>query len=469
MQAQFKRRGVKVAERVLIKGGVVVSVDPRSGVLREGDVLVEGDTIVEVAPRIDAGDCEVLDASEMIVMPGLVDSHRHLWQTLMRSDSVDQVSSDLHDTQWVALAAPCGPDDVYAAVLAGAADALNGGVTSVLDWCHVVNTPEHAEEDVRALRESGIRACFLYGTSKRPDGWAPPAEGWAHARALYEREFPGPLLTFGLAVPGPDATTMEEAATDVAAARELGVPVAIHIGIPQGREPKRSIRRLAEAGLLGPDMNFAHCCDATDEELRMLAAAGCTATACPTLELSFGMGVPVTGRLRDAGLRPAVGVDSVNATGGDMFDELRIGMLAERGRQAQAIFSRGREVESVEELAFTTREALESGTINGAHAMWSGNLVGSLAPGKKADIIMLRATDPNLAPLSDVVGAIVSGANSGNVDTVMVGGRIVKRGGRLTTIDVDRVHRLLVEARDRAYAYTDYPGMRPPAHAVTGS
>lgn len=195
----------------------------------------------------------------------------------------------------------------------------------------------------------------------------------------------------------------------------------------------------------------------------MLAAAGCTATACPTLEMSFGMGMPVTGRLRDAGVRPAVGVDSVNGTGGDMFDELRVALLCERSRRAQSIFASGQAIQSVDQLAFSSREALESGTVNGADAMWLGEQVGSLTPGKKADVILLRAIDLNLAPLSDLVGAIVCGANSGNVDTVMVDGTFVKRGGKLLTIDVDRVRRLLAEARDRAYAYDDYPGMRPPA------
>jgi 5-methylthioadenosine/S-adenosylhomocysteine deaminase len=156
-----------VGKRLLIKGGAIVSVDPAIGELREGDVLVEDDTIVEVGRSIAVDDCEVLDATGMVVMPGLVDSHRHLWQTLMRADSADQVGADLHDRQWPKVATPCRAEDVYAAVLAGAVDALNSGVTSVLDWCHVVNTPEHAEENVRALRESGIRARFLYGTSMR--------------------------------------------------------------------------------------------------------------------------------------------------------------------------------------------------------------------------------------------------------------------------------------------------------------
>jgi 5-methylthioadenosine/S-adenosylhomocysteine deaminase len=179
------------------------------------------------------------------------------------------------------------------------------------------------------------------------------------------------------------------------------------------------------------------------------------------------MGTPATGRIRDAGMRPAVGVDSVIASSGDMFEELRLGLLCERLRRAQMVFGQGRDVKSVGELAFTTREALESGTIGSAHAMWLGDRVGSLTPGKKADIILLRATDLNLAPLSDIVAAIVCGANSGNVDTVMVGGKIVKRDGKLVGIDVERIHALFIEARDRMFAYDNYQGMRPPALAAS--
>jgi 5-methylthioadenosine/S-adenosylhomocysteine deaminase len=466
-----------MAKRVLIKGGAVVSVDPSIGELRQGDLLVEGDTIAEVGPSIAADDAEVLDASGMVVMPGLVDSHRHLWQTGTRADSADHVFWDLVASQWPKIAALYRAEDVYATVLAGAVDALSAGITTVLDWCHVVNTPEHAEENVRALREIGIRSRFLYGASMARklhefEGETAHEDSWAHARELHEHEFrgrDGDLVTFGLAIQGPDVTTMEITETDCAAARELGVPIGVHVGAPEGPEPMLSIKRMSEAGLLGTDINFAHCCNSTDEELQLLAAAGGTATACPTLDMAFGMGTPATGRMRDAGLRPAVGVDSVIASSGDMFEEARLGLLYERLRRAQGVFAQGRDVKSVDELGFTTREALESMTINSAHAIWLGDVVGSLTPGKKADIIMLRATDWNLAPLSDMVAAIVIGANSGNVDTVMVGGRVVKRDGKLVGIDTERILRLFIESRDRMYAYDDYPGMRPPLAVAAAS
>jgi 5-methylthioadenosine/S-adenosylhomocysteine deaminase len=467
-----------MAKRLRIMGGAVVSADPKIGDLRQGDVLVEDDTIVDVAESIEATDAEVIDATGMVVMPGLVDSHRHFWQTGTRADSIDHVFWDLVASQWPKIAANYAAEDVYASVLAGAADALDAGVTTVLDWCHVVNTPEHFEENLRALREIGIRSRLLYGASMSRklheyEGEVEHEDSWAHARQIREREFSGDdgLITYGLAVQGPDVTTMEITADDIAAARELDVPIGFHIGAPQGPLPKASIKRLAEAGLLGPDMNFSHCCDNTDEEFRLLAEAGGRATACPTLDMAFGMGDPATGRMRDAGLRAAIGVDSVIAASGDLFEEARIGLLYERIRRADAVFETGVDVKSVDQLAFTTREALEAVTINGAHAMWLDDQVGSLKPGKKADVILLRGDDLNLLGLSDVVGTIIGCASRGNVDTVLVDGKVVKRGGTLVGIDVDRVRRLFVEARDRLFGYDDYPGMRPPAarHAVGAS
>ncbi len=463
-----------MSKRLLIKGGTVVSLDSVIGDLRVGDVLVEGDTIVEVGDTIAADDCEVIDAAGMVVMPGLVDSHRHLWQTGTRADSVDHVFWDLVASQWPKIAAYYSAEDVYACVLAGAADALSSGVTTVLDWCHVVNTPEHFEENLRALREVGIRSRLLYGASmsrklQEYEGEVEHEDSWAHARQMREREFSSDdaLVTYGFAVQGPDVTTMEITEKDIAAARELDLPIGFHVGAPQGPAPKLSIKRLAAAGLLGPDMNFSHCCDSTDEELRLLADAGGRATACPSIDMAFGMGVPATGRIRDAGLRPAVGVDSVIAASGDMFEELRVGLLHERMRRAETVFETGVDVKSIDQLAFSTREALESGTIGSAHAMWLGDKVGSLTPGKKADLILLRATDLNLLPLSDVVGTIVGCANGGNVDTVLVDGRVMKRDGKLVGVDVDRIRRLFVEARDRLFGYDDYPGMKPPAAVAT--
>lgn len=458
--------------RSLIKGGAIISMDPKIGELRRGDILVDGELIADVAPELSVTDAEVIDASDMIVLPGLVDGHRHLWQTGTRADSFDHTFWDLVAAQWPMVARYYSAEDVYACVLAGAADALDRGVTSLVDFCHIANTPEHVEENLRALRETGVRSLFLYGASMTRkldefEGKVDNEDSWAHARELYDREFRGTdgLINYGLAIQGPDVTTIEITADDIAVAREMGVPIGIHIGAPQGPPPKLSIKRMHEAGLLGPDIQCSHCCDSTDEELRLLAETGGRAVACPTIDIAFGMGQPATARLREAGLRPALGVDSVIGASGDMFEEMRSGLLYERSRRANDIYSAGRDVKSADEMGFTTREALEAATIGSAHAMWLDEKVGSLTPGKKADIVLLRATDLNLVPASDLIATVVGCAHGGNVDTVIVNGKVVKRNGKLVDLDLDRVRRLFTESRDRLFAAENYPGLRPPAMA----
>ena len=455
--------------RLLIRGGTVVSVDPAVGDFRVGDVLIDGNKIIAVGRDLSGQHAdEVLDAEGMIVMPGFVDSHRHLWQTGTRGDSMDQVFQDLIKSQWPMVAAHYTPDDVYDCALAGAADALDRGVTTVLDWCHIINTPDHAEADIRALRDSGIRALFAYGSSMTRklnefEGVMESGDVWEHARRVRAELFADPedRLTFALAVQGPEVTTMEITAADVGVARELGVPMSMHIGAPEGPPSDQSIRKLAEAGLLGADMNFAHCCTTTPAEFELLAAAGGTATACPSIDTAMGMGTPAMGRMRAAGVRVAIGVDSVIAASGDMFDEMRAALWAERAAAAQRVYATGSEVMHTADLHFSTRDALEAATVNGAHACWLADRVGSLTPGKRADVILVRATDSNLWPVSDVVATLVGCGSGLNVDTVLVDGEFVKRDGRLARLDMSQIRAGLARSRDRLYGTGNYPGIRP--------
>jgi len=454
--------------RILIKGGVVVSVDPDIGDFRKGDVLIEDGVITAVGQDVPSEGAEIVDAEGMIVLPGFVDSHRHLWQTGTRGDSMDHVFQDLIRSQWPNVAVHYTAEDVYACTLSGAADALDRGVTTVLDWCHIVNTPAHAEANVRALRDSGIRAVFAYGSSMTRklnefEGVMDESDAWAHARTLKAEQFtePDDRLTFALAIQGPEVTTMEITAHDVGVARELGVPMSMHIGAPEGPPSDKSIKKLADAGLLGADMNFAHCCTTTAAEFELLAVAGGTATACPSIDMTMGMGTPAMGRMREAGVRVAIGVDSVIAASGDMFDEMRAALWAERARQAQRVYATGKEVMQTTELHFSTRDALEAATINGAHACWQQEKVGSLTPGKRADVILVRATDSNLWPISDVVGTLVGCGSGLNVDTVIVDGEFIKREGKMLRLDMGAVAAGLAQSRDRLYAAGNYPGIRP--------
>jgi 5-methylthioadenosine/S-adenosylhomocysteine deaminase len=446
-----------VTDRLLIRGGTIVSLDPTLGTLREGDLLIEDGTIVAVAPRLQA-DAETIDAAGAIVMPGLIDAHRHLWYEIVRGMAMDSSLQALHGTIWATLAVRFTPEDVYLATRAAIVAALDNGITTVLDWCHVINTPEHGEAAVRAHRELPIRTVFAYGTSMRRkldelEGAGTEATAAAELdRAAVERliEGAGERMTVALALQGPEAASMATTRTEIAIARDLGLSMTMHAGIQHGGRPRRAVARLAGAGLLGDDMQFVHCCTTGAGELRQIAEAGARLVICPTAEMALGIGVPPTARARDCGLRPAFGADAVCSASGDLFDEARLALLTERSQRA--VSAAGPARSGLGHPVPSTREALEGITLDAARACWLEDRIGSLAIGKRADIVLLRELDAGLGAAVDLPAMIVASARGSNVDTVIVDGEVVKRGGALVGIDRERVGTALAASRERLLA-----------------
>jgi cytosine/adenosine deaminase-related metal-dependent hydrolase len=445
-----------MTDRLLISGGIVVTMDDDVDDLNGGDVLVENGVIAAVGDHVDAGDCLRLDAGGMIVMPGLVDAHRHLWYSAIRGVGMDATLHEMVSVYWPQLAAHYTPEDLYVATRAGAVDALGHGVTTVFDWCHVINSPDHGPEAVRALAEVGLRTVFAYGASMgrklgEYEGKTEHEDSWEPARRLRAGTLSSDAgrVTMALALQGPEFTTMDVTQQDIAVARGLNLPMSMHCGIPAGTPPREAIASLVSAGVLGADMQFVHCCATSDAEFARLAGTGARAVACPMAELAMGMGEPPVGRMREAGLPTAVGCDAVCTASGDLFEEARVALFSERGRHARARVAAGHPVGDSSQLGMTAREALQAITIGGAHACWLEDRVGSLAPGKLADVILLRTTDLNLSPVTDVVGMVASSAHASNVDTVIVGGKIVMRGGTFIDIDARRVQQDLEACRDR--------------------
>jgi cytosine/adenosine deaminase-related metal-dependent hydrolase len=435
-------------------------MDANVGDHRVADVFISGGRIEAIGPDLGIEDVHVIDATDMVVLPGLIDAHRHLFYTSFRGTMADMSMPDWLREILPRIAGRLEPEDLYASTLLGAADAINYGVTTVLDFCSAANSPAHAESAVAALKASGMRAIFGHGSSiKSKLGQESAAEGWNSARHLRDTELAGDgLVSLALALLGPDQSSMDATAFDVSVARELGVPMAMHIG---GRPLANGIKQLADAKLLGADMNFSHCTNSTNDELRMLANVGAHAVASPTAESMMGSGTPSTGRMRDAGLRLAFGTDSVCCATGDLFQEARAALAIERVLRVLPILSEDRTVENFGQLGMTSREVLEGITLGGARATWMDDKIGSLTPGKRADVILLRKSDLNLSSGGDVAAALVTAANGGNVDTVIIDGEIVKRDGALVGLDLDRIRSEANDARDRVYALTDYPGIKP--------
>lgn len=438
--------------RILIRGGSVVTVDDRLGTLRRGDVLIEGATIAAVAPRLEAEDATVIDASGMIVMPGFVDAHRHSWQAAIKHVAPDADLGTYFTSVLAALAPAYRPEDVYVGTLLGVLEALDAGVTTLFDWSHIQHTPEHTDAAVQALRDAGARAVFGYGFPNTGPEWfyesALPHP--ADARRVRARYFASDdqLVTMAMAVRGPELSTMDVTRHDWALARELGLKLSVHVGNGAFGVPYRAIAQLDAAGLLGPDTQYVHNVSLDDAAIARLAETGGTAVVTPAVELQMGFGLPATGRLMRHGLRPGLGIDVVTSTASDLFTQMRAAyqierMLAARHADAQEPGARP---------LLTTSDVLRLATVDGARAAWLDHRIGTLAPGKQADVILLRTDGLHLTPLNDLVGAVVLGAYAGDVDTVLVAGQVVKRGGTLVGADLDRLRAQATASRDRVVA-----------------
>jgi cytosine/adenosine deaminase-related metal-dependent hydrolase len=439
----------------LIRGATILTMDPALGDLAQGDVLVEGEVIRAVGPSIDASDCEVIDAAGMILSPGFVDTHRHVWQTQLRGVAADWTLYDYTLNMRMGFGSLYGPDDAYLGNHAGALEALDAGITTVVDHSHIMNSPEHADEALRGLVESGIRAVFCYGLYPNPShdpfrldfdpGWR-----FDDARRIRRDKLASDAarVRFGLAPSEVTATPLEQIERELAAARELAaLRVSCHVSMGRWDLGARIVARLADAGALGPDLLFVHGSTLTGDELAAIAASGASISCTPETELQMAMGRPVFARARAAGARPSLGVDIVSNFSGDMFAQMRLLLQSERGFDNEA---RGGPPRALE---LRTRDVLALATIEGARAAGLDRTTGSITAGKQADLVLTRTDSTHMAAVCDPVAALVLYADAGDVDSVWVGGDLLKRSGTLVghhgRLDWPRVRDCLRASSDR--------------------
>jgi cytosine/adenosine deaminase-related metal-dependent hydrolase len=422
--------------RTLIHGGSIVSLDAGVGDLPKGDILIENGVITRVASQIDADDVERIDASDTIVLPGFVDTHRHVWQAAVRGVTADWSLMDYFRGIRTRVAPTFRPEDMYAAQYAGALEALDAGVTTVVDYCHNLLTPEHAWESIRGLREAGLRAVWCFGFNFPPgqeSHWG-STEGkaqFAHEVAAEQFSSKDALLTLGVAPEEPGLATPEQCELQYQTARELDARVTQHVNcVRMGRDPEEVARLLASRGLLGPDVLLVHMGYTTDDEWRRVADAGASVSFTPETELQMGMGITPTGLVRRFGITPTYGTDIVSNNSGDMFFPLRLALQVERGVANLDVVEAGAMPEGV---TVSCREILEWGTLGGAKAAGLDDRIGSLTPGKQADLVLIRTDGIGFAGWNekDPVASVLLQANAGNVDSVLVGGNVVKRDGKL--------------------------------------
>lgn len=428
---------------LLIKNGALLTMDPQIGDMARGDVLIEDDRIVAVGPQLaERAGTETINADGMIVMPGLVNAHQHTWQTGIRGIAGDWTLFDYGQHMHAGLATRFTPHDIYLANLVGALNQLNGGVTTLFDWCHNNPTPDHTDRAIDALTESGIRAIFGHGTPKPQLGrGGVPTRDYLHPEDEVKRLRHGrlgsdhALVTMAMCIRGPDLASYEATAHDIRLACKYGLIASFHIGgrMAFNRKTPDGVFRLGQDGLLGPHINAVHANKLSDDELRVLADAGASFTVTPEVEMQMGHGLPITGRVLALGARPSIGIDVESNISGELLWAARFALQVQRGLDNVSVNGAGEEVSTI---AIPARQALEWVTIDGARALNMADTIGSLAPGKQADVILIRRDDLNLFPSHDALETVLFQSHSANVDTVLVAGKRLKRAGELLYRDL---------------------------------
>jgi 5-methylthioadenosine/S-adenosylhomocysteine deaminase len=434
---------------LVIRGATVLSMDPGLGDFETGDVHVRDGAIVAIGPRIEPANAQIIEGRGMICMPGFVDTHWHLWTSLLRP----YVRADVNALGYFPVSSRLGqlytPEDSYRSVMLGTAEALSAGVTTVHNWAHNIRSPDHADAELSAMRDAGIRGRFAYGPAQgMPDDQAMDMAGVARVKRDW---MPGDgLLTLGIcsrnigAMSIGGATrgtlTIDMARRDWGGARALGLPITVHTSGPS------PIKLLEEAGLLGPDVQLVHPLLTTPEERAILKARGVSYAMAPVGEARrpSSVGVIQLGEMLEAGVKVSLSTDHTTNYNCDPFLAMRILFALHQHRIG-------------DKIPLTVKRLVQLATLDGAVDLGISEKTGSLTPGKRADMILIRTTDINMAPVGDPYEALVSLAQPTNVDTVIVDGRILRQSGKFTALDHGKVVQEAKEAAAALRAQAKWP------------
>ena len=428
----------------VVRGGHVLTMDPDLGDFPAADVHVRDGTIVAVGPNLSAAGAEILDGRGMIVAPGFVDTHWHLWTTSLRGIIRADDPKEGYFPLTIRLGPHCTPHNSYFAVRFGAAEGLLSGITTVHDWSHNTRSPEHADAEIQALRDLGVRARFSYGTGQELRLTSPMN---LQDLARVQRQWVGQetMLSIGAALrtPGPSPRgelPMDVLRMEIAEARRLGLPMTMHGGT------RNLINLLNTNNLLGSDLLMVHPQGMTAEERQLIAATRTPYSMAPVIEMSYSAvrsGYIQFAELEQLRVQLGLSIDSSGASANaDYFNVMRA-LLWSNWQRSDLKFK------------LAPRRIVELATIEGARLLGLGDTVGSLKPGKRADLILIRTTNVNIAPVGDPYYSMVFSGQPANVDTVVVDGRMLSRGGKLTALDLGKTIR---EAAQSAAAIAERAG-----------
>ncbi|MFH8447467.1 amidohydrolase family protein [Streptomyces sp. NPDC018026] len=429
---------VGAAPAIVFRHGHVLTMDDRRTILTDGDVLVVGDTIEAVGPNLETPEGSVeIDAGGGILMPGMVDTHRHMWQTAMRGYGADWTLTQYFVWNYLEHGKRFRPQDVYAGNLLSAIEAIDAGVTTTVDWSHGLATVDHAEAAVDALEEVPGRFVFAYGNIHTgPWEWTNSPE----FRSFAERRMPrSEMLGFQVAfdVTG-DPSFPEKPAFE--AARELDVPVTTHAGV-WGATNDNGIRLMHEHGFMTPENVYVHAATLSEDSYQRIAATGGSASVSAESEASCGQGYPSSWALRRHSIPISLSVDTSMWWSADAFVAMRSTLSSDRAREHHEAHTSG---DTVTHVSLRAREVVEWATRGGARALGMDHLVGSIEPGKRADVVLLKNDEsPAMFPILNPYGHVVFQAQRGDIHTVLVNGRPVKYNHRLVSTDLAKARRVV--------------------------
>ena len=416
---------------LVFRNAMVLTMDG-SGVINGGEVLVIGDTIAAVGHNLPVPEGAIeIDAQGGILMPGMVDTHRHMWQTALRGLGADWTLSQYFVFYYLTWGKIFRPEDIAAGNLLSAVEALDSGVTTTVDWSHGLQTVEHGEAALDALRSSPGRFVLAYGNLLgAPWEWANSAD----FRSFVKRNFSARDDTLSLQLAfdvTADPAFPEKAAFE--AARELGLRVTTHAGV-WGATNDDSIRLMWENGFMTPEVTYVHAATLTEDSYQRIAASGGSVSVSTESEQSAGQGYPPTWQLRKHGIEISLSMDTSVWWSADLFSAMRATLSADRSREHLEAHSRG---DTVVHNQLRAEEVAHWATIGGARAIGLDDQIGSITAGKKADLVLIKNDDsPAMYPLLHPYGSLVFQAGRGDVHTVIVNGRIVKHDHKLIGIDL---------------------------------
>ena len=415
---------------LLIRHATVLTMDPNLGELPDADVLIDNGKIIAVGKGLAGEGAQVIDATGMILIPGLVDAHWHLWNSFLRSSSPAPQGQPFFKSQ-LAVSKHFTPELSALGVRLGLAEAINSGITTVNNWAHNLRTPAFAQAELQAMLDSGLRGRFWYGYAQDLAANAPV--DYADILRVQAQLKGSSRFDLGMAIRGPERTEAAIWEPEFAFAKAHGLPISTHIAVTPQMQQKKAVQQLAKKGVLNPSVQLVHATHADAEDLRSIARSGASVCLTPLTEMRVGYGLAPVAALHEAKIPVTLGIDTLVLSGNaNLFMVMQTLLNLATGSSGN-------------EQLLSARDVLYWATQGGANAMGLGAQIGSVSPGKRADLTLIDPRGLGMLPVLDPYASVVQSATPSAVDTVIADGRILKAGGRVTGIDTPALSREVVQ------------------------